>query len=94
MRRIERTAQIQAGLQASKQRTRSRTTLDNILNSVLGDLVSDQPLSQRHRDHALKGNLSNYRECHIKPDLILIYKMVDEEVLRLARLGSHSELKL
>ena len=93
MRRIERTAQFKRDYK-QVSRGQDRTTLDNILKNVLVGLVSDQPLSQRHRDHALKGNLSSYRECHIKPDLILIYKKVDEEVLRLARLGSHSELKL
>ncbi|MEY2862351.1 MAG: toxin of the YafQ-DinJ toxin-antitoxin system [Pseudomonadota bacterium] len=33
-----------------------------------------------------------YRECHLKPDQLLIYKTVDDDILRLARLGSHSEL--
>ena len=84
MRRIERTAQFKRDYKRVS-RGQDRTTLDNILKNVLVGLVSDQPLSQRHRDHALKGNLSNYRECHIKPDLILIYKKVDEELLRLAR---------
>ena len=44
------------------------------------------------RDHALSGNWSGYRECHIKPDLLLIYRKPDASTLRLARLGSHSEL--
>jgi mRNA interferase YafQ len=40
----------------------------------------------------LAGDWAGYRECHIKPDLLLIYKKPDDETLRLARLGSHSEL--
>ena len=44
------------------------------------------------RDHALSGDWAGYRECHIKPDLLLIYRKPDADTLRLARLGSHSEL--
>lgn len=46
----------------------------------------------KYRDHALIGDWSGYRECHLKPDLLLIYKKVEQSVLQLARLGSHSEL--
>jgi mRNA interferase YafQ len=45
-----------------------------------------------HRDHDLSGDWAGYRECHIKPDLLLIYRKSDADTLRLARLGSHSEL--
>ena len=45
-----------------------------------------------YRDHALSGKWAGYRECHIKPDLLLIYRKVNTDTLRLARLGSHSEL--
>jgi mRNA interferase YafQ len=40
----------------------------------------------------LSGQWSGYRECHVKPDLLLIYRKPDPETLRLARLGSHSDL--
>jgi mRNA interferase YafQ len=69
-----------------------RTTLDTDLMPVLVALATDQPLEPRHRDHDLSGNWSGYRECHVKPDLLLIYRRLDENTLRLARLGSHSEL--
>jgi mRNA interferase YafQ len=55
-------------------------------------LANDDPLEPRHRDHDLSGDWQGYRECHIKPDLLLIYRKTDMETLRLARLGSHSEL--
>jgi mRNA interferase YafQ len=42
--------------------------------------------------NSLTGAWNGYRECHIKPDLLLIYKKSDQNTLRLARLGSHSEL--
>jgi mRNA interferase YafQ len=40
----------------------------------------------------LSGDWAGYRECHVKPNLLLIYRKVDQDTLRLARLGSHSEL--
>ena len=55
-------------------------------------LVTDQPLASQYRDHKLSGNWAGYRECHIKPDLLLIYRTVDTYILRLARLGSHSAI--
>ncbi len=69
-----------------------RATLDDDLIPVLKALALDHPLESRHHDHDLSSNWKGYRECHIKPDLLLIYHKPDEEMLRLARLGSHSEL--
>jgi mRNA interferase YafQ len=69
-----------------------RTTLDADLMPVLTALVIDQPLDARYRDHDLTGDWSGYRECHIKPDLLLIYRREGDDRLILARLGSHSEL--
>ena len=69
-----------------------RATLDANLMPVLKALVVDQLLEARYRDHELTGDWSGYRECHIKPDLLLIYRRVGDDRLILARLGSHSEL--
>jgi mRNA interferase YafQ len=55
-------------------------------------LATDRPLEARHRDHDLGGNWNGYRECHVKPDLLLIYRKPDANTLQLARLGSHSEI--
>ncbi len=55
-------------------------------------LLSGKSLPENNRDHALIGDWMGYRECHIKPDLLLIYRKLDADTLRLARLGSHSEL--
>ena len=71
---------------------RHRATLDDSLRPVLVTLATDQALDARYRDHDLSGDWAGYRECHIKPDLLLIYRKSDSETLRLARLGSHSEL--
>jgi len=61
---------------------------------VLTALATDRPLAKKYRDHLLVGEWMGYRECHLKPDLLLIYKKPDDKTLRLARLGSHSELEL
>lgn len=49
-------------------------------------------LPDKYRDHGLTGEYTEHRECHLKPDLLLIYKKPDDATLRLVRLGSHSEL--
>lgn len=69
-----------------------RVTLDSSLRSVLVALVTDKPLDAKYRDHDLSGDWAGYRECHVKPNLLLIYRKSDANTLRLARLGSHSEL--
>ena len=64
----------------------------SLLPGILKLLLVDEPLPEKNRDHALSGDWSGYRECHVKPDLLLIYRKPDADTLRLARLGSHSEL--
>lgn len=68
--------------------------LDGELKAVLAVLIDDAPLELRHRDHALTGNWQDHRDCHVKPDLVLIYQKPDASTLRLVRLGSHAELGL
>ncbi|MGL4943837.1 MAG: type II toxin-antitoxin system YafQ family toxin [Thermoguttaceae bacterium] len=62
------------------------------LEAATSILAEDRPLPQSYRDHALTGDWNGYRECHLKPDLLLIYRTEANDLLRLARLGSHSEL--
>ena len=71
---------------------RYRATIDDDLKQVLVALATDQPIDARCRDHDLSGDWAGYRECHVKADLLLIYRKSDSNTLRLARLGSHSEL--
>jgi len=61
------------------------------LDTVLALLLAKKKLPEKYRDHSLTGNYVGFRECHIKPDVLLVYK-TDGESLILARLGSHSEL--
>ncbi len=51
-------------------------------------------MAEKYRDHALTGDWQDYRDCHIKLGLILIYRKPNNDVLQLVRLGSHSELGL
>ncbi len=62
--------------------------------ALVAALASDQPLESRYRDHALTGEWRSHRDCHVKPDLVLIYRKPDPDTLELVRLGSHSELGL
>jgi mRNA interferase YafQ len=61
------------------------------LVAVVDALRNRRPLDSRHRDHALAGDWRDYRECHIQPDWLLIYRL-DERAVALARTGSHSDL--
>jgi mRNA interferase YafQ len=57
-------------------------------------LANDQPFEPRYRDHALTGDWKDHRDCHVKPDLVLIYVKPGDETLQLVRVGSHFELGL
>ena len=58
---------------------------------VIEKLINKEPLDQKYHDHQITGILKEYRDCHIAPDLILIYSIAKDE-LNLIRIGSHSEL--
>ena len=73
------------------KRYKHRKSVVSEFNQVLLCLVNEQPLPSKYRDHNLEGSWTNHRECHIKPDVLLIY-LTDEENLYLERIGSHSEL--
>jgi mRNA interferase YafQ len=64
------------------------------LFALVEALANDQLLEPRFRDHALTGEWKDHRDCHLKPDLVLIYQKPDADVLRLVRVGSHSQLGL
>lgn len=93
MREIERTSQFKRDFKR-ETKGRHRTTLEVDLTAVVRMLVADTPLAARYRDHPLTGDWKGFRDCHVKPDLVLIYEKPDAETLRLVRIGSHSELAL
>lgn len=92
MRTIERASTFKRDFKKVSLSPRHRHDLGVLLTDVLGRLVQDLPLPESLRDHTLTGNWAGYRECHMKPDLLLIYSKPDADTLRLARLGSHNEL--
>ena len=63
------------------------------LFKVISMLQKQEPLPEEKRDHSLVGNYKGYRECHVRPDLLLIYKVKKEDLeLLLFRIGTHSDL--
>ena len=74
-----------------KKYVRHSPKIQNVLKAVVTMLVNDDELPPKYRDHILIGNWAGHRECHIRPDVLLIYRN-DENALELVRLGSHAEL--
>ena len=93
MRTIRRTAAFKRDYRREK-RGRFAKTVDAELVRIVAELAADRAPAPRHRDHALGGQWKDHRDCHIRPDLVLIYRKPDTEHLDLVRLGSHSELGL
>ena len=93
MREIRYTARFKRDYKREKSGRHSKI-VDAALMNVVNLLAADIPLPRINVDHPLSGEWSDHRDCHIKPDLILIYRKPDDEYLDLVRLGSHSELGL
>ena len=92
MRTIERSSAFKRDFKRAKAAPRHRNDLDSLLATVVARLASNKVLPKKNRDHVLSGDWAGYRECPIKPDLPPIYGNAGVETLRLARLGTHSEL--
>jgi len=91
MRTIERTNVFKRDFKREKS-GQHRRDLDALVFTTISILADDKPLPEKNRDHALGGEWRDHRECHLKPDLLLIYRKPNNDVLQLIRLGSHSEL--
>lgn len=91
MRTIRLTAEFKRDYKREK-RGRFAKTLDADLQGIVTVLAADRELAQRHHDHQLAGKWKDHRDCHVRPDLVLIYRKPDANHLDLVRLGSHSEL--
>ncbi len=64
-----------------------------LLAIVVDTLAAQQPLDTKYRDHSLTGNYRGFRECHIEPDWLLVYRTEDELLeLFLFRTGTHADL--
>lgn len=93
MRTIKRTRRFKRDYKR-EAKGQHRNSLDKDLLAAVELLADDKPMPEHCWDHALSGEWKDHRDCHIKPDLVLIYRKPDEETLELVRLGSHSELSL
>lgn len=91
MRKIENTGQFKRDYKR-EAKSIHRKTLARDLETVLKSLIADEKLPAKYFDHPLVGEWKDHRDCHIKPDLVLIYRIPDEKTLQLVRLGSHSQL--
>ncbi|WP_104721379.1 type II toxin-antitoxin system YafQ family toxin [Helicobacter mesocricetorum] len=72
-----------------------KLSIDNqiLVDSIVQKLANDEPLEKKYQDHKLKGEFKDFRECHIKPDLLLVYqKQENLLILTCVSVGSHSEL--
>ena len=91
MRNVETSSRFRRDYKREKKNPNNRN-LDLLLIRVIETLGSDIPLDAKLQDHPLIGDFAGFRGCHIKPDLVLIYKKKGLNHLVLVRLGSHSEV--
>lgn len=89
MYRIIPTARFRKDLKRAAKRGLPMEQLENVVDA----LSLGKTLASKYRDHALTGNYTGYRECHIQPDWLLVYR-IDEDILTLvlAYTGTHSDL--
>jgi len=87
MREIVRSAQFKRDVKLAKKRGKDMAKLQEII--LL--LVEETPLPPRYKDHPLGGEWKHYRDSHIEPDWLLIYK-IDGSDLYLVRTGTHADL--
>jgi mRNA interferase YafQ len=93
MREIKFTTRFQRDYRREKSGRHSKN-LDALLMDLINLLAADAPLTGQNFDHQLSGEWKDHRDCHGRPNLILLYRKPDDDSLELVRLGSHSELGL
>ena len=87
------TIKYQAAFKRDYKRIKKRGYNIRLLEQVIALLAEGQELPASYRDHALTGDYSGCRECHIAPDWLLVYEVrQDELLLYLTRTGTHSDL--
>src|SRR5258708_38559724 len=65
--------------------------LDAEFSAVVAALVADETLQDRHKDHAMSGDWKDHRDCHVRPDLVLIYRKPGQVTRGLVRRGAHND---
>lgn len=91
MREVKKTSKFKRDYRREEKSQYGRF-LKSELYFILNLLCHDIPLPSKFHDHPLKGSLLGARDCHLRPDLILIYRKIGDDVLLLEQLGSHSEI--
>ena len=92
MRTIERSTKFKKDIKKAQKQTSPKRDIKE-LEIVMIMLAEDKQLPPEKRDHNLGGNWVGYRECHVQPDFLLIYKKDDvANSIRFERVGTHSEL--
>ena len=87
------TIKYQIAFKKDYKRIKKRGYDMRLLEEVISILAEGKTLPAKYRDHELIGNYKECRECHISPDWLLIYEVIDKELLLyLTRTGSHSDL--
>jgi len=94
MRTIRYTTRFKRDYKRERKSARYRATLETDLLTITKALATDVPLQPSYHDHPLINNWKDHRDCHIKPDLVLIYRKPDSKTLEFVRLGSHNQLGL
>ena len=75
------------------KRCKSRGYDMELLKDVINNLLAEKPLEEKHRDHALVGKYTGFRECHVLPDWLLIYRADNTTLILTAiRTGTHSDM--
>lgn len=93
MRRIYNTRQFRRDFKRLK-RSEHAAHIDQTLSEVLKMLSTDTILPKHYVDHAMKGEFKDCRDCHLRGDLVLIYRKSGDDRLELVRIGSHASLEL
>ena len=93
MRTIKQTGKFKRDLKREAKGPHRKVLQDDFV-PIVETLASDKPLDPKYCDHPLSGDWIDHRDCHNKPDLVLIYRKPNDTELQLVRLGSHSELGL
>jgi len=87
MRKPTYTTQFERDLRLQQRRGKDLARL----KEAVAALINEEVLAERYRDHPLRGNFKNRRECHIEPDWLRIYKLSGDEII-FERTGRHSDL--
>ena len=87
------TIKYETGFKKDYKRVVKRGYDVSLLKEVIEKLANKTPLPKKYKDQGLSGNYSGFRECHITPDWLLIYRIDENDlILYLTRTGSHSDL--